>query len=66
MAVFVEIGSLTVAGPVRFYFSATVRAAGPLASVKELMSDHNTVIMMVVLLVLGTKILGQGFAGVTN
>ena len=30
------------------------------------MSDHNAVIMMVVLLVLGTKILGQGFAGVTN
>ncbi len=63
---FVLIGSLTVAGPVLFYVTATDKAAGPLASIKEFMSDHNAVIMMVVLLVLGAKILGQGFAGVTN
>jgi threonine/homoserine/homoserine lactone efflux protein len=60
VAVFVVIGSITVAGPVLFYVIATDKAAGPLASIKELMSDHNTVIMMVVLLVLGAKILGQG------
>ncbi len=66
IAVFVVIGSLTVAGPVLFYVIATAKAAGPLASIKEFMSDHNAVIMMVVLLVLGAKILGQGFAGLTN
>ena len=66
VAVFVVIGSLTVAVPVLFYVVATAKAVGPLATIKEFMSDHNAVIMMVVLLVLGAKILGQGFAGVTN
>ena len=63
VAVFVVIGSLTVAGPVLFYVLATQRAAAPLASIKEFMSDHNAVIMMVVLLVLGAKVLGQGLGG---
>lgn len=63
IVVFVVIGSLTVAGPVLFYVLATERAAGPLSSIKEFMSAHNAVIMMVVLLVLGAKILGQALAG---
>jgi len=66
IAVFVIIGSLTVAGPVIYYVIAADKAAGPLASIKDFMADHNAVIMMVVLLVLGAKILGQGFAGVTG
>jgi len=66
IAVFVIIGSLTVAGPVIYYVIAADKAAGPLASIKDFMADHNAVIMMVVLLVLGAKILGQGFAGVTD
>jgi threonine/homoserine/homoserine lactone efflux protein len=66
IAVFVIIGSLTVAGPVIYYVTAADKAAGPLASIKDFMADHNAVIMMVVLLVLGAKILGQGFAGVTD
>jgi threonine/homoserine/homoserine lactone efflux protein len=60
VAVFVLIGSLTVAGPVCFYVFAPTRASAPLASIKEFMGDHNAVIMMVVLLVLGAKLLGQG------
>lgn len=60
VAVFVIIGSLTVAGPVVFYVAATDKAAGVLATVKDFLSDHNAVIMMVVLLILGAKILGQG------
>jgi threonine/homoserine/homoserine lactone efflux protein len=66
VAVFVVLGSLTVVGPVLFYLIAADKAAGPLASIKDLMSDHNAVIMMVVLLVLGAKLIGQGLAGVTN
>jgi hypothetical protein len=66
VAVFVVLGSLTVAGPVGFYLVASDKAAGPLSSIKDFMSDHNAVIMMIVLLVLGAKILGQGFAGVTH
>jgi Sap, sulfolipid-1-addressing protein len=64
VGIFVLIASVTVAGPVVFYVLATDAAATPLASIKEFMSDHNAVIMMVVLLVLGAKLLGQGIAGV--
>jgi threonine/homoserine/homoserine lactone efflux protein len=66
VAVFVVLGSLTVVGPVLFYLIAADKAAGPLASIKDLMSDHNAVIMMVILLILGAKLIGQGLAGVTN
>ena len=36
------------------------RAAGPLGSIKDFMSAHNSAIMMILLLVLGAKLLGQG------
>jgi threonine/homoserine/homoserine lactone efflux protein len=64
--VFVVIGSITVAGPVVYYVLAADKAAGPLNSIKQFMVDHNAVIMMIVLLVLGAKILGQGIAGLTD
>lgn len=60
IVVFVVVGSLTVAGPVIFYVFAPVKAAAPLDSIKQFMSAHNAVIVMIVLLVLGAKILGQG------
>jgi hypothetical protein len=63
VAVFVVIGSLSVAGPVLFFLLAPARAAAPLATIKEFMSDHNAVIMMVILLVLGLKLLGAGIGG---
>lgn len=66
IAVFVVLGSLTVAGSVLYYVIAPDRAAGPLASIKAFMSAHNAVIMMVVLLLLGTKLIGTGLAGTTN
>jgi threonine/homoserine/homoserine lactone efflux protein len=64
VAVFVVIGSLTVVGPVVWYLVASERAAGPLAHLKDFMAEHNAVIMMVVLLVLGAKLIGNGLAGV--
>lgn len=63
VAVFVLIGSLTVAGPVAFYLFAPQTAAKPLQAIKEFMTDHNAVIMFVVLLVLGAKLIGNGIAG---
>ncbi len=66
IAVFVIIGSLTVAGPVLFYVFAPTKAAGPLDSIKQFMTQYNAVIMMVVLLILGAKLLGQGIAGLTD
>jgi threonine/homoserine/homoserine lactone efflux protein len=66
VAVFVVLASVTVVGPVAFYLVAGAKADGPLASLKTFMTDHNAVIMMVVLLVLGAKLIGSGLSGVTN
>jgi threonine/homoserine/homoserine lactone efflux protein len=66
VVVFVVIGSLTVVGPVLFFMVAGDNAAKPLAEIKEFMSDHNAVIMMVILLILGAKLLGAGIAGLNN
>jgi threonine/homoserine/homoserine lactone efflux protein len=64
LAVFVAVGSVTVAGAVLFYLVAGDRAARPLAAVKGFMADHNAAIMMVVLLVIGAKLLGDGLAAI--
>ncbi len=63
VAVYVGLGSLTVAGAVLLYLVDARRAARPLAAVKQFMSDYNAVIMMIVLLLLGAKLLGDGIAG---
>jgi threonine/homoserine/homoserine lactone efflux protein len=64
IAVLVAIGSITVVGALVAFLIAPTRAAQPLASLKQYMSDHNAVIMMVVLLLLGAKFLGDGLARV--
>jgi len=63
VAVFVIIGSCTVAGAVLLAVVAPAWSARPLASVKQFMSDNNAVIMMVILLILGAKFLGDGLSG---
>jgi threonine/homoserine/homoserine lactone efflux protein len=63
VAAFVVVGSITVAGSVSLYLIDADRAARPLATVKQFMSDHNAVIMMVILLLLGAKLLGNGLGG---
>jgi threonine/homoserine/homoserine lactone efflux protein len=60
IAFFVVVGSLSVVGPVLAYLVATDRVTGPLGAVKTFMIDHNAAIMIVLFLVLGTKMLGQG------
>jgi threonine/homoserine/homoserine lactone efflux protein len=64
VAVFVVIASVSVVGPVVWFVIAPERAAKPLESIKQFMSEHNAVIMCVVLLVLGAKLLGDGLGGV--
>lgn len=66
IAVYVVLGSLTVAGSVLFYFASPKRAARPLAAVGQFMSANNAVIMMVVLLLLGAKLLGDGLGGLAS
>ena len=61
-AVFVVLGSCTVVGLVLAYLVAGQRAKAPLESVKTFMGAHNDVIMMVILLLLGAKLIGDGLA----
>jgi threonine/homoserine/homoserine lactone efflux protein len=61
---FVVIGSITVVGAVGFYLVAPARAGRPLAAVKEFMADNNATIMMVILVLLGAKLVGDSVAGV--
>ena len=65
VAVFVAVASISVVGPVLFYLLAPETAAKPLDALKVFMSEHNAVIMVVLFLVLGAKILGDGLGGVT-
>jgi threonine/homoserine/homoserine lactone efflux protein len=63
IAVFVAIGSCTVVGAVLAYLVAPRQVTGPLATVRQFMADNNATIMMVVLLLLGAKLLGDGLSG---
>jgi len=66
IAAFVIIGSLTVAGPVAAYLLAGERTARPLASAKEFMTAYSWVIMLILFVVLGAKLIGNGLAGLTD
>ncbi len=59
-AVFVAIGSSTVVGAVLMAMIAPRRAAAPLAAVKEFMAANSVAIMLVILVVLGAKFVGDG------
>jgi threonine/homoserine/homoserine lactone efflux protein len=61
---FVAIGSITVVGAVLFHLAAPAKAARPLATIKQFMTDNNATIMMVILVLLGVKLLGDALAGV--
>jgi threonine/homoserine/homoserine lactone efflux protein len=63
-AVFVVLGSLSVLGALVYFLVGGSRAAAPLERVKEFMLANNSVIMMVILLLLGANILGNGIAAV--
>lgn len=63
---YVALGSITVAGSVLFFFLSPRRAARPLAAVGQFMSDNSAAIMMVVLLLLGAKLLGDGLRGIAS
>lgn len=63
VVVFVAIGSLTVVGAVLAHLLGGDRAARPLAAIRTFMATNNAVIMMVVLLILGVKFIGDAVAG---
>jgi hypothetical protein len=57
---FVLLGSVTVLGAVVFYLVAPATAQRPLASIRAFMAQNNATIMMVILLILGLKVIGDG------
>jgi threonine/homoserine/homoserine lactone efflux protein len=60
--VFVMLSSVSVLAAVGTFLIGGERSKEPLDAVKQFMLDNNNVIMMIVLLVLGSKILGDGLA----
>jgi threonine/homoserine/homoserine lactone efflux protein len=65
IAVFVALASAVVVGCVAFYVVDAQRAAHPLDAIRRFMAEHNAAIMVVVLLLLGAKFLGDGLGGLT-
>jgi threonine/homoserine/homoserine lactone efflux protein len=63
LAVFVLIGTLGVGAPVAIFFGLGERSAKILAELRGWMTHNNTAIMAVLLLVIGTKLIGDGISG---
>lgn len=60
IAVFVVIASVTTVGAVVLYFVGGDRATRVLSDVKSYMTIHNAAIMVVILLLIGAKLIGDG------
>jgi threonine/homoserine/homoserine lactone efflux protein len=61
---FVAIASITVVGAVAFFLVAPAKAEAPLGAVKDFMGDNSITILVVILVILGAKLLGDALAGV--
>jgi Sap, sulfolipid-1-addressing protein len=66
LAIFILVGSLSILTPVGIYFALGARAAAILEGVKTWMAVHNAAIMAVLLLVLGTKLIGDAVGGLSS
>lgn len=65
LAVFIVPGSITVAAPLVVYLAMGARAAGILAGWRTWLGGHDAAIMLVLFLVFGTLLAGQGIAGLS-
>lgn len=63
MAVFTVLASTTVAVPVVGYLAARDRMAAPLERLRAWLTQNNAAVMAVLLLVLGTALIGKGIGG---
>jgi len=61
--VFVVIGSSSVAVPVLAYLVAQNRVRQPLDDLRVWLTENNSTVISVLLLVIGVTILGKGLAG---
>ena len=64
--VFALIATIGVASPVVIYFALGDRAPAILQRMKGWMGQHNAVIMGVLCLIIGVKLIGQAFGGLTS
>lgn len=60
LIVFVAIGSLSVAGPVAYWFLGGAKAAESLGELERWLTANNAAVMTVLLLVLGAVLVSQG------
>jgi threonine/homoserine/homoserine lactone efflux protein len=65
-AVFVILASVTIVGPVLAYMVLGTRAQYALADLKDTLALHNATIMAIVFVVLGSKLIGDGIAGLSS
>jgi threonine/homoserine/homoserine lactone efflux protein len=65
LIVFIVIGSIGVGAPVAIYFGMGDRSASILAGLRGWMTAHNAAIMMVLCLVIGAKLIGDGITGLS-
>lgn len=66
LAVFVVIGSLGVATPVVIAFALGERAEPLLARLQQWLARNNALIMVVILLLIGVKLIGNAIAGFSS
>src|ERR1039458_1159690 len=65
LAVFIVLGSVTVAAPLVIYLAMGAKAAGILEGWRTWLAGHNAAIMLVLFLVFGVLLVGQGIAGLS-
>jgi hypothetical protein len=64
--IFALIGTLGVGIPVGIYFAMGARSEKLLAGLKDWMTQHNSVIMTVLCLIIGAKLIGDAITGLTG
>ena len=65
LAVFIVLGSLTVTAPLVIYLAMGPKAAGILEGWRTWLAGNNAAIMLVLFLVFGVLLIGQGIAGLS-
>jgi threonine/homoserine/homoserine lactone efflux protein len=65
LAVFIAVGTLGPGLPVAMYFALGARARHVLDDLERWMGAHNAAIMVVLCLVIGAKLIGDGITGLS-
>jgi hypothetical protein len=66
LIVFVALASVSVATPVIYYLVASASAEPTLNAMKAWLLANNATVMSVLFLILGVKLIGDGFGGLTS